>query len=752
MIAIILFEQDWDRYPTAIADFTTTNKTFVRLAQLYESMGVKNNVFHLSLLNPNLQGVDPFSENLSVQQMIDIGYECALNPWYFFREIVRVPPQAGPNPVRIRGNRGNIGLFWSFFNHIDAALIQPRQTGKSVSTDCLMTNVTYMSTDNTTVTMITKDNELRRKNVERLKRIRDILPSYLVFIGPTDADNQIELTYKKRNNAYLTAVAQNSQAGADNVGRGLTAPILHNDEGPFCSFINITLPAALAAGTAARNEAKANGRPYGNIFTTTAGKKDTREGKYMYELIHGGATWDERLAFDSHDEEDLRERVLKNCPGVPGQKGAKRALFNITLSHKQLGETDEWLMDAIANAGGTPDSIERDFLNRWTSGSLRSPLPTWVNEMIGASVIPSTFLDFSKDNYCLNWFIPKNEIEERMATGKFVAGLDTSDAVGRDTTALVIIDVEDLSVVATGTYNETNLIRLFHYFSTLLIRFKNITLVPERKSSAPTMIDYMTLQLVKAGEDPFKRIYNTIVENAAQQPEDFQELSRALSIRPESFYDTRKRYLGFNTNAELRNVLYTQVLQNAARKAGQHVRSERLSAEIRGLVVKNDRIDHQSSGHDDHTFAWLLANWLLMFGHNLSHYGIDSNRVMCRVQEQKEEQEELDAREIYRREQQQRLLGEATDLLDQLGSERDSWIIAKLEGRLRSISGRLISDGDTSYVQTIDAAIAESRDNRDKHQRLAGRQGNSVGGYRSMDRSVSLGSSMSAHIDRKSVV
>ncbi len=730
---MILFKDDWKVYPTAIADFKTTNTSFLRLAQVYQSMGVQNNVFHLSLLNPELQGVDPFSEHLTMQQKIAINLECAQNPWYFFREVVRVPPQSGPNPVRLRANRGNIGLFWSFFNHIDTALIQPRQTGKSVSTDCLMTNILYMSTDNTTTTMITKDNDLRRKNVERLKKIRDLLAKYMINITPEDADNQIELTYKERKNSYMTAVAQNSEAGANNVGRGLTSPILHSDEGPFTAFINVILPAALAAGTAARNEARANGRPYGNVFTTTAGKKDTREGKYMYDLIHGGATWDERLAFDSKNEQDLRERVINNCAGVEGVKGIKRALFNITLSHKQLGETDQWLIEAISNAGGTAESIERDFLNRWTSGSLRSPLSTELNERILKSVRPADHLEFSSDNYCLNWFIPKHELAQRMAEGRFIAGLDTSEAVGRDTIALVILDVEDLSVVATGTYNETNLIRFSHYLGNVLIKYPTITLIPERKSTGGMIVDYLILQLIRAGQDPFKRIFNRIVDDAAVKKEEYQELQRPLTVRTENFYDTRKSSFGFNTTAESRTLLYTTILQNAAKNGGSVVNHERLSSEIRGLVVKNDRIDHSASGHDDHVIAWLLAHWFLTQGRNLSHYGIDSNRVMSAIAVHLEKEET--PQETYQREQQQRLLHEAGDLLDKLASERDPWLLAKLEGRLRALSGRLVDDGDTSYVQTIDAAIAESRENREKLQRLNSR-GGGVGGYRGLERNV----------------
>lgn len=734
---MILFYDDWLYYPTAIADFNTTNKSFLRLAQLYDDMGVRNNVFHLSLLNPELQGVDPFSDHLTLQQKMAIGFECAQNPWYFFREVVRVPPQAGPNPVRLEGNRGNIGLFWSFFNHIDVALIQPRQTGKSVSTDCLMTNLTYMSTDNTTVTMITKDNDLRRKNVERLKKIRDILPKYLINISPEDADNQIELTYKQRKNSYMTAVAQNSEAGANNVGRGLTSPILHSDEGPFTAFINIILPAALAAGTAARNEARANNRPYGNVFTTTAGKKDSREGKYMYDLIHGGATWDERLAYDSKNQEELRERVLANCAGVEGKKGVKRAIFNITLSHKQLGKDDEWLMDAISNAGGTPESIERDFLNRWTSGSLRSPLSVELNERIMKSVVNACHMEFSSDNYCLNWFIPQHEIAQRMAEGRYVMGLDTSEAVGRDTIAMIIIDVEDLSVVATGTYNETNLIRFSHYLGSILIKYPTITMIPERKSTGGMIVDYLILQLVRAGQDPFKRIFNKIVEEAHVKKEEYQELQRPLSVRTDNFYDTRKSAFGFVTTSDSRTLLYTTILQNAAKNGGGVVHSERLSSELRSLVVKNDRIDHSASGHDDHVIAWLLAHWLLSHGHNLSHYGIDSARVMSAVAHIVEKEES--PQELYQRQQQQRLLNEAGELLEKLNMEQDPWVLAKLEGRLRALSGRLVDDGDTSYVQTIDAAISESRENREKLKRLHGR-GGSVGGYRELDRPVGVGS------------
>jgi len=707
---MIRFLSDWERYPNAIPDYQTKNRSFIRLAQVYKAMGVRNHLFHLALHNPLLQGVDPHSPSLTAEQKMMIGVECFENPWYFFREVFRVPPQGSANPRPLRANRGNIGLYWSFFNHIDVGLIQPRQTGKSVSTDGLMCDLTFVAARNCTITMITKDNDLRRKNVERLKGMRDLLPKFLVPLSTADSDNQIELTCRFHNNNYMTAVAQNSEQAANNTGRGLTTPILHSDEGPFTNFINITLPAALAAGTAARDEAREFGRPYGNIFTTTAGKKDSREGAYMYKLIHDGAIWDERY-FDAPDEPTLRDMVVKAGKG-------KRALVNMTLSHKQLGYTDEWLADAIANAGGTPEQIERDFLNIWTAGSLQSPLSVALNEMIAKSEQEIQYLEISPEMYTLRWYIPEHEIAIGMASGWFVMGLDTSEAVGRDTIAMVIMDIRDLSVVAAATYNETNLIRFSNYLVQLLVKYTNMTLVIEKKSTGQMIIDYLLLKLPQLGHDPFKRIFNRIVDNAREDEEAYREILRSPMTRSEVFYDMRKSKFGFNTTAENRNLLYTTVLQQAAKKGGHLVRDRTLSGEIRGLVHKNGRIDHQASGNDDTVIAWLLCHWFATLAKNLNHYGIPTNEVMSMVSEQGRQ---LTEEEQMMREEQTQIMGEIDTVLDELKNAKDEYIIMKLEHRLRVLGMRLRSDS-MPEATSMDAMIQQVAEERQKRQRMEAQQ------------------------------
>lgn len=715
---MILFLKDWDRFPNAIVDDQTTNRSFVRQAQVYKSMGITNHAFLLALMQPELQGVDPFAENLSEEIKIKIGLECRYNPWYFFREIVQVAVGR-----RLIANRGNIGVFWSFFNHLDAALIQPRQTGKSVSTDCLMVWLLYLGAEHLDVFLITKDDTLRQKNVERLKGIRDLLPPYLFTLGADDANNQKELTYKAKSNTYRTGVKQNSENAANNLGRGLTTPVLHCDEGPFIDFIGTTLPAALAAGTTARDIAAEKNQPYGNIFTTTAGKKDDRDGRYMYDMIHQAAPWDERAFFDCDNQKRLMEVVALNCNG-------RKIMVNITMSHKQLGYTNEWLYTKINEANSTGEAAERDFLNRWTSGTQRSPLSTKLNNTIHESERDVAWSEISRDGYILRWYIEEQEIARTMDENHHVLGLDMSEAVGRDAIALVMTDVRDGGVVAAGTYNETNLIRFGHYMANLMIKYPNTTLVPERKSQASSMLDALTIALPKAGFDPFRRIYNKIVDESTERPDEYREICRHYDSRSDAFYDTRKRSWGFNTDASSRHMLYSSILQNAAKQSGHLVRDKILSSEIRGLVEKRGRIDHSESGHDDMVISWLMTHWFLTQGRNLQHYGIRTQEVMTLASDNGRE---VSDEERQHRAEQQAILDEIDAVLDQLKATHDELSIVRMEHRLRALNAK-VRVGEAEEATSVDAMLQGAAEERAKRLRLRSQQHRSGSSHRDNQR------------------
>ncbi|MFO5695643.1 hypothetical protein ACLBP9_31255, partial [Klebsiella pneumoniae] len=52
----------------------------------------------------------------------------------------------------------------------------------------------YTGGDNTHINLITKDYKLRNAIIERLKVMRDLLPEYIHYTDPLDADNSELLT------------------------------------------------------------------------------------------------------------------------------------------------------------------------------------------------------------------------------------------------------------------------------------------------------------------------------------------------------------------------------------------------------------------------------------------------------------------------------------------------------------------------------------------------------------------------------
>ncbi len=699
---MILFAEDWAKYPTAKPNLLTTNKSFVRLATVFRTMGVKNHAFILALVDQSLVGVDPFDPNLSMETMAAIAVECKINPWFYFREIARAPGLAGEDARPIEANRGNICLWWCFFNHVMIMLIQIRQTGKSFSSDSLDVYLMNIAALNTTINLLTKDDKLRRENIASLKEITEALPFYLQQRTREDSNNTEELTVKKLGNKYLTHVPQASPRAAYNLGRGLKSPILKCDEGPFQVNIKISLGAALAAGGAVIDAAIRAGTHYGTVLTTTAGKIDDPSGGYIYGLLEEAAVWTE-MFYDTQNVEDLTAMVRRHSRG-----GVVRV--NATFNHRQLGKTDAWLKQKLEENLQTADDANRDFFNMWTSGSLTSPLSTDVLKTMRDSVVGEMYTAISKPHgYITRWYVTEGELEDRMNNCKVILGVDTSEASGGDDISLVYLDSETLDVLAVGNYNETNLITFAEYVCNILVAYPNITAIIERRSTGGMLLDYLLLMLPALGIDPFKRLFNWVVQDYDEQPERWKEIQIPMGRRNQDIYVRFKKLFGWATSAggaTSRSELYSTTLQNAAKRGGGKLRDKSLVDQTAGLVTRNGRIDHPVGKHDDLVIGWLLGNWLLTQGKNLVHYGIDIKRVMSAIEiKQAESIQEMNLRldQEYVRER-------IEDIYSQLTKEADDWVTQRLEFELRSLDKKIILESGEKY--SLDELIHDAREMR----------------------------------------
>lgn len=710
---MILFYDDWDYYPSATIHKETTNTSFIELAKLYRDMGIKNNAFHLALINPHLRYVDPFSPDLDQDTIDRIVVECKINPWYFMREVLRAPARGGTKSIPVRANRSNVALWWLFLNHCTVYLIQPRQTGKSFNTDGLMTWLLGVRCDNTAATLLTKDDALRRKNIDRIKDIFSDLPWYLDMRGRNDSNNGEEVTIRRKGNTYSTIVGQQSPKAALKAARGFTTGIVHIDEGPFIPNIGTMIPAALPAMTAAIEGAMEAGAPYGIIYTTTAGRRDDPDGKFVYQMVQESMVLDERKLFDCKDQKEMEQVVRSHSR--PDRSMYKNGVYqvNCTFSHRQLGLTDEWLLEAMERTKSVGDDANRDYFNIWTAGNEKSPLSVQDAEAIALHKQEDVKEEIYAEGCTLRWYIDEEERSYYLQKNSCILGLDTSDASGSDDIGLVIVDVKSLKVIAAGTYNNLNLFSFCKYILQLLIDNPKLVFIPEAKSSGVAIINYLLVTLPSYGINPFTRIFNKIVQEKNDSEigrDNYKEVMR--DGKKEIICNKYKKSFGYATSASgqySRDSLYGQCFREAISRCKEKIKDPVLSDQLLRLVIKNGRIDHDEYGHDDMVISWLLCMWMITNGKNLEAYDIDSHELMSKTNEKPIETVH-DYMDYLESKEQEDLRKRMIELYSELESTTDYYLTMKLENELRALDNKLV--GIDRNVFSISQLIEKAREKR----------------------------------------
>jgi L-rhamnose mutarotase len=706
---MILFLKDWAKYPGAILDTATTNRSWVELAIKFKRAGYRNYHFFLALHNPQLLGVDPHSPDLTTEQMAMIAIECTQNPWYVLRNVLKAPPLSGEDGVPITANRANISLWWSFFNHIQYLLVQPRQTGKSFSTDALMVTLMNFVCNNTQINLLTKDDTLRQANIARIRKIYDELPAYLQFRGRGDTVNSENFTVSRRSNVYYAHVPRAAEKDAYKLGRGLSSPIFQIDEGPFQPHIGKAAGSAIAAMGAAMEQAIAKGEPSGVIWTTTAGKQDDDSGKYVYNLAITAAVWSEHF-YDAVDHEDLVRMVRKNAKTSPSGEGYLRIYGN--FSHRQMGKTDEWLNMMLQETNQSPDDANRDFFGVWTAGSSNSPLSITILDTLKRSVKDIVYQELCRPyQYILRWYIEQHKINEYMAENVCTIGLDTSDAAGNDDITMVVRNCETGEVVAAGDFNELNLIEFTKFLLSFMLKYCNTVLVPERRSSAITIIDYLIIHMVERNIDPFKRIFNWVVSEPEENKTLYDQIKGPMSMRQRDIYVRAKSLFGYATagsGKSSRDNLYGDALQHAMKHFSTKVNDSRLIEQILGLVIRNNRIDHAEGKHDDMVISYLLTHWFLTRTKNLADYGINPLKVL-RIDDQ-QIATNVAIEQKYSQFEQNQIRTQIEMIMAELKKSSDLLVVNRLENRLKALYTRLVvREGETL---SIDAVIQNLREQR----------------------------------------
>lgn len=270
------------RVGNKLYDLGTNNKSFLQVALDLKTLGITNYYFMLEIIDPALLDIDPHAcdkeghTTLTREQITRVMTECTRNPWYYLREVARIPDQGGTS-VPYKANRGNIAQAWCIYHGLDSWLCLPRQKGKTQSALCIQGWMYNYGTTNSEFIFINKDGDNAKTNLRRLSDQIKLLPEYMQFDSYIDENgtrvkgrsSATTMRHPITNNSIIIKSKAVSYDSALSLARGLTAPVLHFDEPEFTSHIKTIVANSYSTFETAATNAKKNGAMYGRIFTCT---------------------------------------------------------------------------------------------------------------------------------------------------------------------------------------------------------------------------------------------------------------------------------------------------------------------------------------------------------------------------------------------------------------------------------------------------------------------------------------------------
>ncbi|WP_300944046.1 hypothetical protein [uncultured Duncaniella sp.] len=588
---------------TTYIDFDTPNVSFLKMAALLDAEGVDNCFFFLALKNKNLKGVDPYDPSLDADTMFAIMEECANNRWYFYREVFRVSESGastevgGGSPFIL--NRGNLAYLWAMSLNISAYLIMPRQTGKTWAAiaDCTWTHQFVRGSN---ILHFNKNQSDANMNLRRMQEAISMLPLYLQhsnldLISPSEKRRvkNNEKTIRNTINATLEAMSSaGNEAKADSMARGKTASKIWWDEFAFIFFNEAMYTASTPAYEKAREVADKNSVPYAISITTTPGDLATPHGAYAYKMMENAIPFTEKMYGYKRDK--LFD-IIHNTPD-------KTDFVFIQFSYLQLGEDEDWYLKR-AKKMANPLKARREYLLEWINTNGNSPFDPDDLDLIGDMAKQK---ELGVQEFKINKYYNLRVYSEYHGKKPVIISVDVSGSLGRDSSAVVVVNPESLMPMAVF---RSNMIPSNHLKKLL------VTLVTKRY---PHCI--LTIENNSVGKPLLEELEETSIARCLYK----ERKKRQVQIGAANATKTKTQIsveLGHNVNPTTRPQMM-EILETMVHYSPAHMAIPELYNEILHMELRNGRIDHSSATHDDCTMAYLGALWIVRYGVGLKHKGI----------------------------------------------------------------------------------------------------------------------------------
>lgn len=585
----------------------TKNTSFLKVAKLLKDKNVQNFSFPLMTYDPNLIGVDPWDEAIKEdpQMQIRIAAEIESNVWYFLREVLRVPTPGGSVPFEI--HLGNLAMIFCLVNNIDTAIELPRQHYKTYSAVGYYTWLQLFKARNYNMIFMHKSARDTIENLRRLKNLADpsnnCLPDWLLFMlnSKLDKDNEGEYNIASNNNLIRCVSPPGDENAAEKAGRGQTVPIAWLDEMAFIKYNDVVYGAMRPALSTAYRFAEANGTPYSMLLTTTPSSLSVPHGMFFYSKIMGLAA-----EFDERFYDWLFEKGLKWLKNYITENSGNDFVY-IEYSYKDLGKDDQWLQAQIRSLNNDMTLVKREILLEWTYSSDESLLDedtlTEISYYADQDVkARHLFLD----KYTL--YLMKNPYN--LLKKNYLITLDLAGGLGRDKTAITIIDPKDESIIGFMQSNTMSAVEAVDVTIELINTFfPKAVIVPELNHTGGV---YVELLKKKDSGIYEKHIFYTLKERKFEK--EAIDDRTVFNPKKKSYVRKEVRVYGINTNSKTRNIMIEEILWNLIEYRKEAFNNREIFKELKTLQRKsNGKIEHSVAGHDDLLFSYLIGVYALRY-------------------------------------------------------------------------------------------------------------------------------------------
>lgn len=427
-----------------ITHWKTKNKSFLRLYNDLHRMGIKNNRFFLALYDTDLMAIDPYSPVLPVDLQLKIFLECLINPWYYLREIARVPEDG--SPIEIGGgtqysiDRNNAACWYLYLNGLDHYQSKPRQRGKTVDCVARCNYAYHFGALATSILFFNKDQQMAKLNLYRLKCQRDMLPAWMQMRMIVTEDGKIDrgqdsvttMRNPVTGNSITVMARATSKDSAMKLGRGATAAIQYYDEFDFMPFNTEIINAASFAYSRASENAKKNSSLYGRIYSSTPGDLDSRDGENATKYINNMLKWDDHM----FDEPISKIRAAACGPG-------RNRVVYVEHNWKQLKCSVQWFEEQCGLVSFEEEVIMREINLKRIHGSNQSPFRRQdIMYLINHKKEPLSEIDLS-NNLC-----PIKMYERLNRDIAYILTMDPSEGLSQDNNAVCWINPYTLKIAA----------------------------------------------------------------------------------------------------------------------------------------------------------------------------------------------------------------------------------------------------------------------------------------------------------------